>query len=282
MQNLELSQVYAPLIKKLKCRRILIFLIYIAVVIFTTIISNIFVLNCISFLTQFEQDTVLFLFIILFLVELFIFIFLNFFLVEIPIINSMNAECDSKKFLILTASLASKKVLSHNAAVGFFHDGNYLASRYWASEAMKTTRNKYRRLLLLALMGFCEYFLGNFDALEAATFEFEKALNENKKIKGKKLKTLNAELKVLKLLLAVSKGDTTALSELGKITPVNKNVPISVCYSYFLNGLSSFTLQNYDDALYRMQYVRENMSKTAFGEIANSYIQKIKEINASK
>jgi hypothetical protein len=31
-----------------------------------------------------------------------------------------------------------------------------------------------------------------------------------------------------------------------------------------------------------MQYVKENMSKTAFLEIANSYIQKIKEINASK
>ncbi len=281
MQNLELSQVYASLIKKLKRRRALIFSAYIAVIILTFLATLNISVYFPPFI-QFEQQGNFPLFVVLILIEVFAFVFLRILLVEIPIINSMNAECDSKKFLILTASLASKKVLSHNAAVGFFYDGNYLASRYWASEGMNTTKDNYRRLLLLALMGFCEYFLGNFSNLEAATFEFEKALSENKKIKGKKLKTLNAELKELKLLTAVSKDDTAALLELGKITPVNKNIPIAVCYVYFLNGLSSFTLKNYDDAFYRMQYVKENMSKTAFGEIANSYIQKIKEINASK
>ena len=281
MQNIELSQVYAPLIKKLKRRRTLIFSVYITAIILTFLATLNISVYFPPFI-QFEQQGNFPLFIVLILIEVLAFVFLRIILVDTPVTNSMNTECDSKKFLILTASLNSKMTLSHNAAVGFFHDGNYLASRYWASEGMNTTKDKYRRLLLLALMGFCEYFLGNFSNLEAATFEFEKALNENKKIKGKKLKTLNAELKVLKLLLAVSKGDTAALLELGKIPPVNKNIPVSVCYSYFLNGLSSFTLQNYDDAFYRMQYVKENMSKTAFLEIANSYIQKIKEINASK
>ena len=270
-QNIQ-SNVYDALIKKIKRKRTFI-------VVLTVIVVLITVTACSPIYIEFLNETIIDYkginpIITVFLVLLILFFgLIAYAFVSIPLVNSMDIECNPEKHLALNVALNKQKNIDHIYAIDFIYMGNFEEALHYANKTIAS--NKPATMIMgLFNKARCEFFLGDFDSLKATVEQYESALNNEKKLNQKAKDEYNKILKTMNLLVAISEEDKEGISDLGSVEAWN-NSKATQGYINYLKGIAAYMTEDKEEAIYRFMSVKENCEKTVFSEKSQQFLSKL-------
>ena len=197
-------------------------------------------------------------------------------LVSIPLVASMEIECNPEKHLILNDILNNQKNKDNIYSTDFLYMGNFKSSLEYSIKMVSSDKPP---MITMGLFNKarCEFFLGDFDSLKATVTQYENTLNSTNKINQKVRNVYDKILKTMNLLVAISNEDKEQISAFSNIEVWN-NSKATECYVNYLKGLAAFNLNDKEEAVSRLTYVKENGDKTVFAQFAEEYLFKLNNI----
>lgn len=189
-----------------------------------------------------------------------------------PMTTSLDLECDPQKHLILNSSLNKQKNMDDIYAADLFYLGSFNASLDYANK-MVADKSPQKKSFGLFYKARCEFFIGDFEALKLTVKQFEACAPDAKN--AKQVATYEKIFKILNLLVAMADDDRERISEHRNIECWNNSKAVQGFVSY-LKGVAAYRLDDKQEAVYRLKFVRENCPKIIFSEMAEEYLDRLK------
>lgn len=194
--------------------------------------------------------------------------------VSMPMITSMDIECDPEKHLTLNAVLNNQKNRDDIYAVDFFYMGNFEAALDYANKMVASNKPPIR-IIGLFNKARCEFFLGEFDSLKLTVKQYETGLYNMKKINKKSKDVYEKMQKSMNLLIAIADEDKEKIALFRDIEVWN-NSKATQGYIHYLKGLAAYTTKDKQEAIYRFMSVKEICEKTVLAKLAEQYLSSLK------
>lgn len=196
-------------------------------------------------------------------------------IVSLPLNTSMEQECDPEKQLILNQHLNKQKSIEHIYAVDYLYLGDF-EECIKHSENMINSDNKQMILAGLFNKARCGFFLGENELLKESADRYEKELLNFEKANAK-LKIAYAKISnALILMCAISEKDTVRIQELYPSLECWNTSAATEGFVNYIKGLSAYSVEDKEEAIYRFKLVLEKCSKTVLAKLSEEYLALLK------
>lgn len=268
------SNEYDALIKKIKGRR--------TVVIVLSVIAVLIVLGlCSPFYIQILDKTIIDykginpIITIIFVLLLCLGEVIAYAFVSMPLVTSMDNECDPQKHLILNSVLNKQKNKDHIFAVDFFYLGNFQMALDYANK-MIVSNKPVLRITGLFNKARSEFFLNDINSLRATVWQYQNVLNNVNRLNQKEKDVFIKIQKIMNLMLAISEADKEKISAFSDIEVWN-NSKATEGYVQYLKGVVSYIKEDKKEAIYYFMSVKEICSKTFLSKMAEQYLLRLSD-----
>lgn len=194
--------------------------------------------------------------------------------VSMPMITSMDIECDPEKHITLNTVLNDQNNKDHIYAVDFFYMGKFEAALNYANKMVASNKSTMKMIGLFN-KARCEYFLGDFDSLKLTVKQYETALYNMKKMNQKSKDEYKKIQKTMNLLIAIADDDKEKI-DLFRDIEVWNNSKAAQGYIHYLKGVAAYITKDNLEAIYRFMSVKENCEKTVLAKLAEQYLSNLK------
>lgn len=203
--------------------------------------------------------------------------FIAYVFISIPLTTSMDIECNPQKYLTLNQALNKQKNKEHIYSVAFIYMGDFEGALYFSNKMIARSKPNVVATGLFN-KARCEFFLGDFASLKETVSQYESTWHNMKKISQKTKASYEKTQKTLNLLVAISEENKNAISELRNIEAWN-NSKATQGFINYLKGVSAYTLNDKEEAVYRLRSVKESCEKTVFSQLAEQYLSDLRKDN---
>ena len=196
--------------------------------------------------------------------------------VSLPLFSSMDQECDPEKQLILNMHLNKTADADAIFSSDYLYLGMYIEAMNCAKKLVATGKEP---LVLTGLFckARCEFLMGDFAAFGQTASDYTATLSTCKKLKAKQLEAHQKIGEVLRLMFAISSGDSATVNELrGRIEPWTPSAATEG-YINYVKGLAAAQIGDKDEAVYRFKSVKERCSKTVFATLSDQHLASLSE-----
>ncbi len=190
-----------------------------------------------------------------------------------PMTSSMITECDPEKHLILNTALNKAKSLDDVFAMDHFYLGNFSVALDFANKMVFSPKSRISCTGLFH-KARCEFFLNDFDSLRTTTEQYSLAISKMK-TNQKDQQAFMEMQKVLELLVAIADQDEQKITALKDIKPWNNSKP-TVGFVNYVQGLAAMTINDKEEAIYRLKSTNEICKKTVLFELSNENLAKLR------
>ena len=187
--------------------------------------------------------------------------------VSIPLVASLNQECDPEKQLILNLKINKRKDAYLNTVAPYFYLGEYNDSLNCAMKMAGSPKDTVR-LTGLFNKSRCEFMLGHKEYLKMTAEQYNGLLKESNKISIKQRAIYEKLGDCISLMRAISENDGEEIVLLSKsVTPWN-NYAATVGFINYLKGMSACIVGDRDEAVYRFRSVMEACGRTVLASLS--------------
>ena len=250
---------YSGLIRKIKIKRMFTFIAYIAAIVCVIIFTD-----------TYDSIIIPLIFIAL---AFFAFAFL-FSLASLPVFNSMEAECEPYKHLVLNQTFNKKnKVILYSAyALDLFYLGRYAEAIGYANSLM-TLRKPSAVTVGLFHRAKCEYMLGYYDALKMTAEQFDRSLAALTKSKDRdmavKMRT------VIALMCALTGNDVKVIEKYNlELTEYNR-AKHTEGFNHYLHGVAAQRLDRETECAYHLISAKEICKSTVIPQYCDEILNNL-------
>ena len=120
----------------------------------------------------------------------------------------------------------------------------------------------------------CEFFLNDYDALKQTVVQYQNAMNCSR-ANAKTKATFEKFNEVLQLLVALADGENEKIAQAAATAQAWNKSKATECFVNYLKGVAACRLDNKNEALYRLMWVKDHGSKTVFATLADTYLEKL-------
>ena len=192
--------------------------------------------------------------------------------VSVPLSTSMDKEVNPQKHLILNSTLNTKN-LNFIIVTDSLYMGDFKAALEYVTPSLY---HKNPSIVNAALFNKarCEFFLGDYTSLKSTAEQYELSLS-NINMNAKAKEVCGKMQKIVKLLVALAENDKEKIAEYHGIDSWNDS-KATEGYVNYLKGLSAYKLNDNDEAIYRLMYVKEHCQLTIFAQLAEQHLSNLK------
>ena len=257
---------YSELIRSIKRKRAVVYVVTVAILVLTVLLTIPFSLEVMGEMIIDREGLNPILIVLICFFILFVGI-IAYGIVSAPLVTALNVECDPEKQVALNLALDKNKNTYVFLAPAYLYLGEYGN----ASEcAMKMIGNKKDKIKLdgFFVLARCEFMTGNKDSLKKTATKFKDLLMGSDKINKKLIPAYQSVQLCLDLMVAISDSNTEKMNELyDKVIPWNETTACKGFLNY-LKGMASCIGGNRDEAVYRFRFVKDNCPKTVFARLS--------------
>lgn len=271
MNDIQATEDYTPIIKKIKRGKTIVMIVTIVVLMVLIIIAmpqKIEILEKTVYQTNGMHPALfILLLIVVFLAELF-----ALGLVLSPLQKSLNEECDPRKYYVLNKLFnRNRKRLLIVYSGAYFYLGDY-PSLFECSEQMIASGNSSLRFCGLFGKARGSYFTGDYETLTATAKQFDDELAGAGRIGKKQRAVLENWAENMHLLIALSQNDIDAVNRYRNIEAwaVSK---AAEGYVNYLKGFAATLAGDDEEAIYRFKSVTDHCGKTVFARMAEELLK---------
>lgn len=265
---------YFPLIKKIRKKRIWTIAVTMIVALSVLFFPSHFVVK-VSGVIVYEYDAWPLLARVPLLLLILVAEFIVSAVIALPLNTSLYRECDPQKYLALNIALGVRRQMVAVCATGYFYAGDFTQATMYAERMIAKGKIKYV-LTGLFNKARCAFMLGDYNTLKSATERFETMLFTAKQPSEKKMAIYQKLLACFHLMCAIADADTEQIETYRKTVQVWNQSKVSEGYLHYVRGVAAYHVGDQDESRYRFMAVKDQCSKTALAQYADTYLAKLK------
>ncbi|MBR7101857.1 MAG: hypothetical protein IKC74_06175 [Clostridia bacterium] len=193
-------------------------------------------------------------------------------IVSAPLVMTLEQECDPEKELILNLKLNKRKEAYMTLVADYFYVGDYDNSMGCAMKMVGSPKDRIR------IIGFfnkarCEFFTGRKESLKMTASHFDELLKGSDKLKLKHRPLYEKLQGCIELMVSISENDGERAVILSKSVVPWKNTAAITGFVNYLKGMSACIIGDRDEAVFRFRSVKEDCGKTVLASLSERNLQ---------